>query len=434
MGLSAGRSPFSRKIDAVIRFFLYLLIFWLPYSPAVIETCVILSLGLWIFKRVVLLRDKESGLSIAGKKLTRYAEAFRPPSSPLNKPVFFFIFACVLSVSNSAFWEQSWHNFFTKTLEWFIVYFLVVEAFQGRKHVYVALAVFGVTAVSTALDSLVQFYFIHKDIFLGHTIESGERATAGFNTSNGLGGYLALAIPVALSLTFMKWKNSRYYWAALALCFFMLWSLAVTFSRGAWLGVFCGVLFILLTRIPYRGKREFYLCLGVLFAAVFLCIIFLAVLNHSSGVELLSRHETAQWRLGIWRDSFKMIADRPLFGHGINTFMRIFDVYRRDIGSGPSYAHNCYIQLAAETGIIGLFGFLWILGEMFRSPLGKIAFYWTKNKDSVVLSLGLLGGLAAFLIHSFFDTNFYSLQLSVYFWFMVGILMVLNHLEEERYV
>lgn len=429
MGLSTRQFSLSGRIDATIRFFLYLLIFWLPYSPAVVEICVVFSLGLWIFKRIALL----AGGVTSGNKFAYYVRAFTPPASPLNKPIFFFIFACVLSVSSSAFWEQSWHNFLSKTLEWFIVYFLVVEVFRERKHVYAALAVFGVTAFSTAIDSLIQFHVTHKDIFLGHTIEAGERATAGFKTSNGLGGYLALAVPVSLSFVFMQWKTKYYRAAAVIVSFFLIWSLAVTFSRGAWLGVFCGGLFILLTHIFFRGKKEFYLCLGVLLAAVFLCVIFLVVLSHSFCVELLERHETVQWRLGIWRDSLNMIEDRPLFGHGINTFMRVFDSYRRDPGS-PTYAHNCYIQLAAETGIIGLAAFLWILVDIFWKSLSKITVYWTKKEDFVVLSLGLLAGVFAFLIHSFFDTHFYSLQLSVYFWFMVAVLMVLNHPEEERYV
>jgi putative inorganic carbon (HCO3(-)) transporter len=429
MGSSVRHVPLSGRIDAVIRFFLYLLIFWLPYSPAVVEICVVLSLGLWIFKRIVLLGYGAT----PGNKFAYYVRAFAPPASPLNKPIFFFMFACVLSVSGSAFWEQSWHNFFSKTLEWFIVYFLVVEVFRERKHVYIALAVLGITAFSTALDSLVQFYVTHKDIFLGHTIAAGQRATAGFKTSNGLGGYLALAVPVSVSFIFMKWEQKYYRVAVFAVSFFLVWSLAVTFSRGAWLGVFCGVLFILLTRILLEGKKKFYLCLGVLFAVIVFCVIFLAVLSQSSSVESLSRHETAQWRLGIWRDSLKIIEDRPLFGHGINTFMQVFDAYRRDPGA-PTYAHNCYIQVAAETGIVGLAAFLWILVDIFRKSLNRITVYWTKKENFVVLSLGLLAGVSAFLVHSFFDTDFYSLQLSVYFWFMVAVLMVFNHLQEEGYV
>jgi len=126
------------RIDALIRFFLYILIFWLPYSPAVVESCVIICIVLWLLKRGILLTRKRN-----------FSEV-KPEATFLNKPIVFFLLACMLSVTSSAFFGQSLHNFFTKTLEWFIIYFLVVEVFKNKKHIYIALAVFIFTAFSTA--------------------------------------------------------------------------------------------------------------------------------------------------------------------------------------------------------------------------------------------------------------------------------------------
>jgi len=113
------------RIDALIRFFLYVLIFWLPYSPAVIESCVIICLILWLLKRGILLTKEKVSAGIL--------KDAKPESTFLNKPIAFFLLACLLSVTGSAFFGQSLHNFFTKTLEWFIVYFLVVEVFKDKK-------------------------------------------------------------------------------------------------------------------------------------------------------------------------------------------------------------------------------------------------------------------------------------------------------------
>jgi len=125
----------------------------------------------------------------------------------------------------------------------------------------------------------------------------------------------------------------------------------------------------------------------------------------------------------------EMIKDKPLLGHGINTYMRVFEAYRREIrGARPTYAHNCYIQLAAETGFIGLAGFLWIILRLFNGSLGGIRAYFDRSELLSVLSVGLIAGIFAFLAHSFFDTNFYTLQLSVYVWFMIGLLVALNRI------
>lgn len=120
-----------------------------------------------------------------------------------------------------------------------------------------------------------------------------------------------------------------------------------------------------------------------------------------------------------------MIMERPFFGHGINTYMRIFQEYSREAKWSPTYAHNCFLQLIAETGILGLMSFLYIFVELFRNVLRQIEDQKIQGELRLIL-IGLLSGMVAFLIQSFFDTTLYSLQLSIYFWYMVGILMTAN--------
>jgi len=193
------------KINVLIRIFLYILIFWLPYSPAVIESCVIVCLILWIVKRSIILSGKKRTGESVKSKLIWFLSAFKPEPTPLNIPI-----AYILSVTSSAFFAQSFHNFFTKTLEWFIIYFLVVEVFKDKKHISIALGIFIFTAFATVSDSLVQFYITHKDIFLGRVIDPGSRATAGFKTSNGLGGYLTILIPGLLAWVLLGNQKYRY--------------------------------------------------------------------------------------------------------------------------------------------------------------------------------------------------------------------------------
>ncbi|OGX38666.1 MAG: hypothetical protein A3D87_03275 [Omnitrophica WOR_2 bacterium RIFCSPHIGHO2_02_FULL_50_17] len=407
--------PYSiteETINSLLRLFLYLIIFWLPYGSAVVESSVIICFTLWIFKRVFFRH---------GIFLTR----LRPAITPLDRPILFFLVVCFFSATNSVFPLQSLSNFLTKTLEWFVIYFLVVESIVKRKHVYIILGIWLFTLSATVIDSLIQYYVTYRDIFLGHVIEPSTRATAGFKTANGLGAYLTLAIPLILSLIFFRKEIFRYRLLSATIFFFAIWSLVVTFSRGAWLAAFLGAILFFLFFLFHKQLSGFYLVLGFFIITVFLSVYLRFVLTGSFDFESMARHATASWRLNIWRDALIMLEDRPILGHGINTFMQLFEVYRRDIGSGPTYAHNCYIQLAAETGIAGLVSFLWIVFEIFRKSLNYLIFCWEGNDSLVVLSLGLLSGIFAFLIHSFFDNNFYSLQLSVYLWFFVGILIVM---------
>jgi len=417
-----------KKIDSVIRFFLYILIFWLPYSPAVVESCVVICLILWIFKRGIIVIGQRKSAKTLKEGVLQFLNDIKPESTFLNKPIAFFLLACVLSIANSAFFTQSLQNFFTKTLEWFIVYFLVVEVFKDKKHVYVAFMVFMFTAFSTVIDSLVQAYITYKDVFLGRMIEPGGRPTAGFKTSNGLGGYLMGVIPVLSAWIILGKQNFRTRSCALLILAFSIWSLIATFSRGAWIGAFFGGIFLLFIVLFPKERLKFYFSLGLFWVTAFLGISLVLILVNSLGQELLGRHSTIQWRLDVWSVSVEMIKDRPFFGHGINTFMRIFQIYRGLPPMDPTYAHNCYIQLAAETGLVGVLCFFWIIGTMFHQLIGKIKLYFMQDQNLGALAIGLLSGIFAFLVHSFFDTHFYSLQLSVYLWFMVGILVSISNI------
>lgn len=423
----------TRRIDSLIRFFLYVLIFWLPYSPAVIESCVIISVILWFVKRIAMVTGQKEPTKTFGEKICRFFQGIRLEPTFLNRPIAFFLAACILSVTSSAFFVQSLHNFLTKTLEWFIIYSLVVEVFKDKKHIYIALTIFAFTAFSTVIDSLIQFHITYKDIFLGNTIVPGDRATAGFKTSNSLGGYLTGVIPALAVWIF--WGKQRTWGRLLALLFlfFAAWSLLVTFSRGAWIGVFFGGIFLLVFVLFPKKRVQFYFSLGLLWIIIFLCGTFFLILAKGSDQELFARYQTVDWRLNIWVGSMAMIKDKFFFGHGINTFMRIFQAYRGNLLMDPTYAHNCYIQLAVETGIIGLSCFLWIIVRTFHQLIGEIKLDSKQNSNLDILSFGLLSGVFAFLVHCFFDTNMYSLQLSTYLWFMVGMLVAIyNVLDMQR--
>ncbi|MCK5083768.1 MAG: O-antigen ligase family protein, partial [Candidatus Omnitrophica bacterium] len=206
------------------------------------------------------------------------------------------------------------------------------------------------TAFSTVLDSFIQYYITGKDIFLGHAIELRSRASAGFRTPNGLGGYLTIFLPGLLAWVLLANQKYRYRLGTSLILVLSMWSLVITFSRGAWIGIFFGGMFLMLCVLLPKKRLHIYFSLGLLWATVILLITFILILANSSEQELFSRCQTINWRLNLWSECIDMIKDKLLFGHGINTFMIIFQAYRQNSFMGPTYAHNCYIQLAAETG------------------------------------------------------------------------------------
>ncbi|MBI5143640.1 MAG: O-antigen ligase family protein, partial [Candidatus Omnitrophica bacterium] len=139
-----------------------------------------------------------------------------------------------------------------------------------------------------------------------------------------------------------------------------------------------------------------------------------------------------QDRLYMWRVGWKIFLEHPIIGSGVNTFFLKFKEFREDEDKGErgSYAHNGYLQLAAETGMLGLSIFLLLIGRAFFYVFKYISGNLTLFYKS--FTLGLAAGLLAFLIHSFFDTNLQSLPLITLFWFSLAVLMGLTNYARER--
>jgi O-antigen ligase len=403
----------AERIDAIIRFFLYFMIFALPYSSAVVEICVGISTFLWLIKRGVLFYSQRN------IKFRERLKSFFPKTNILNVPIGCFMIVCLLSVAGSLYIQNSFLHFFSKIFEWFVIFFLVLEVFTEKKHFQTALIVFLFTGISTVLDSLFQFYISHKDIFNKRVIIPGDRATAGFKTPNDLGTYLTCLVPLTVSVFFMIKKN-RIWAVAVGLVFlFSLWSLYVVDSRGSWLGVFVGLaLFFILNNWSWIRNQKILTGMFLIF-----CLFFL------SQKFMHERSETVGWRFSIWNDSMKMIQDRPIFGHGINTFMSVFQEYNETAKANPTYAHNSVLQMAAETGIAGVFLFLFIIGKLFYAGI-KQALNTTDRWVSFLM-LGLFSSATAFFIQALSDTSFESLQLSALFWLVAGMIIAMDNLFES---
>jgi len=408
----------TSRIDTAIRFFLYVFIFWLPYSTAVIESCVITALILWIIKRSIVIFLKKHSKSSEPIWRT-LCNAFQPKRSFIDRNVVFLLGICILASLNSSFAQVSFRALLTKTSEWFVIFYLMLEVFTERRHIFTAISILIGTACVTILDSLAQYYITYKDLFFGYGLVDGMRVTAGFKTPNGLAAFLTLFIPVSLSLAFLKIKNKRLVALLIAIFIFGVWSLILTFSRSAVFAVLVGLWAFLM----FKGKRK------IVQSICFLVVIFIGLaifgkLGNNSEIflKLKSRMNTVFWRVNVWEDSLQMIQERPILGHGLNTYMKLFQNYRRTVLHHPTYAHNCYLQMSTEIGLLGLIFFLWLIFKIFQQVYIIISDRLAGEKNLRILLIGLSSGVLAFLIHSAFDVNFYSLQLSAYLWLTIGLM------------
>ena len=119
-------------------------------------------------------------------------------------------------------------------------------------------------------------------------------------------------------------------------------------------------------------------------------------------------------RFAVWKTALSIIKEHPFTGRGIGLFMTYFSLHRTDLI--PQYAHNCFLQIWTETGIFSLLSFLAFVWLILYKGVKSLR----ENLDPILL--GLVCGASGFLVHSFFDTDLYSVQLATLFWAMLGLL------------
>ncbi len=207
----------------------------------------------------------------------------------------------------------------------------------------------------------------------------------------------------------------------------MMACIAWTEAKGAILGLAVGLVFLFF-QSGTRNKKLFSTLAGVFAATI---VFFIIKENHLWKALTLS-DIGSQDRAVMWRTAWRMIRARPILGHGLNTFMANYMAYVAGPTQGPAYAHNCFLQITAETGLLGLTAFLWFLWKLFSSGWRTLKTASKHAGDYEPLLAGVMAGLLAFLVQSAFDTNLYSLRQAVLFWSLSGYAVGLSVSAAQR--
>jgi O-antigen ligase len=136
---------------------------------------------------------------------------------------------------------------------------------------------------------------------------------------------------------------------------------------------------------------------------MFVLFVFLPS-NHLIGrfAQLSYTEEATTGRVQLWRETLHLARDYPLFGCGLGSYESAFTRYKESAPmSIDDYAHNDYVQLLAEGGIIGVALMLMIVGRVLRRA--SRAFTLASGAADRYLALACIGSLSAIMLHSVVD-------------------------------
>ena len=403
-----------------------------PAKEAVSAVIILLALMFW-------------GLKMVSREEIKFT------STPLNFPTLSFIAICVLSL----IWSNS---FFVslKELPLFLagplLYFVITNSINDERQINRILDILLLVGGLFGIYGILQYNGIDFSFWI-RNIER-QQVFGLFGNVNFFAEYLIVPLPIAVSLFFAsqnKFKKILLLIAILA----MGTSLIVTFTRGSYLGfgvslIFMSFLFLISRSKNFikNNKKIFIIILVAVIIITFLYVI-PSPLNKSGTViskikervsitQLINEFSFGR-RTAIYKFTTLMIKDHPLLGSGIGTYKYNTLRYQAEFfaqgenrslyPSGIAYeAHNEYLQLWAELGIIGLGIFIWFIISYFRFGLKILRKIKDEYRQGIII--GLMGAVVAVLVDSIFGFPLHLPATIVLFWLALGLTVAVGLKDE----
>jgi O-antigen ligase len=220
------------------------------------------------------------------------------------------------------------------------------------------------------------------------------RAFATFPDPHMFSYYMGMLFPWAILFACTSKKNRRLF---VFISVFLLLADLLSFTRGGYIALFFGGL-VTLPLVTRKTAAKIALSMATIL------VLFFFVPNNPVGPRLVSSFDVKegsnQGRISNWGQAFHVIALHPL-GTGIGAYSLAVDpsaAYRE-----PIYAHDLYLDIAAELGILGIAIFVSLLSAVFIS-------YWKGSENNVFWIAGCCS-IAIFCTHSFVESPLYSVQI-----------------------
>lgn len=384
-------------IDACGFFFFIVLAFFISISTAAVESTFGFILLCFILRTIVKRPTWEETKDFFSKKINFYL-------------LLFYIAIGLSMLVSGPLWAKSFRAWTTKWGEG-VALFYCAQIFLNKKRIRIILLAMIASAFLVSIDGIYQ-KIVGIDFLRGRPVVVTDRLEAAvngtFNHYNDFAAFLGALIFIVIG--FLGHVKKAYYKIPLVLIFALITvNVFFALSRGAWISLIIVCLFSIVFIKKKRNKLFFILLL-----LGFITVVLKVPLLKDRFLTILTKGGDAD-RFKIWRLSLVMFQESPLFGKGLGLFMSHFS---GRIKLFVQYTHNCYLQILTESGLLGFVSFIWFLGAIMSQGYKKL------RQRPEGIFFGLFAGLCVFLIHSFFDTQLYSVRLSLLFWLLASFTTV----------
>lgn len=361
-------------------------------------------LGLFLVGLAFSITLSESTLALLALLwLWRLREASRAtPTFPLAGPVLALAVTTLLAAVRSANPAQSLID--SKGLLLLVILYVLVDALPDADAADRFLTwLFLLLAIHAGLG-VIQVALCPREPagvpLLGRFFHRCDRAHGFYSIYMTLAGVLTLVMLATLPRLLVRGTERR-WWVVPAWIVSGV-GLALTLTRGAWIGLLTGV-----TALSLLFRRWSVL---VVIGAVLLILLLLPAgpLEHRLRSFADPSDPTARERLFMWQSGLAIVRDHPLTGVGPGQVKALFPRYALPEAhkKTTSHVHNTLLQITAERGVLGLLAWFWLWIQFFRQGarlLGRLEPARARERRLVT---GSLVAVLGFLVAGLFEYNF----------------------------
>ena len=387
-----GRRFFCWGLLGYLKIIFFIMLFaWISFFPQPLQD----QYGMYtkIFLGVFLF------ILILTKKIRRSLFSFG------DWPMWLFLTCLLAGTVNALDKNIAWTTYFHLAIPLFFLFYLgkglfVIDENKNIISLVICIcsglvALFGILEVIYACNPMC-LYFI-PNMFYERYIQYPVRPMSTQLNPAPLATYLLLTLPFVINI--VKQKNLAAKFLGYVFVVLNITCLILTFSRGSFLGLIFMLFFFQFILKKYEKFRIYILSFLILLIVVsFLPYPF----NRLSlkGIGIFGTGIFSDYRLMRVQMSWEMLKHNPFFGVGLNHFRILFDQYypiKAEFSCIPyetKIADNMYLTLLAETGIIGLAGFLVFIVSLLKR--GVVYFINLKDidkKQTVLIPVLALIGL-----------------------------------------
>jgi len=327
---------------------------------------------------------------------------------------------------------------------WFIIPLLIFGTHFFKKHenrvVFLWLFI-----VSCSL--VVCFTLIHHSIY-GFGEEEGHWVMWPFFKDHTIyGATVALCLPISLALLNQKGSPPLSKAVLILLNSILITGLIFSYTRAAWLSVFCAGIIGLLVyfRVNFKLLLGLGLALGfIIYAQWDNLQLVLAKNKHEHTTEAfeekiqsaanVTTDASNLERINRWDCAYQMFKKRPVLGFGPGTYafeyapfqdpenLTIISTNFGDMGN----AHSEYLSALSESGIIGLLLFISIVASIFTCAIKLYYKTPSHENDIKLLIMGIIISLSTYFIHAFLNNYLDTDKAAVPIWAMCAMIIAMS--------